>query len=118
MRRSDAIGGENLAEASRSFDALLTSYLIDVLPDVSAAVRSAAGALRVGGVWVNVGPLQARDARGGGPGLALALALTLALTLEHQTRPSPRPSPLTPALDPRPDPGLRSGTTARAACCG
>jgi carnosine N-methyltransferase len=47
-----------------TFDAIVTSYFLDTLPDPPAAVRHIRRLLRPGGEWVNVGPLQWHDAPG------------------------------------------------------
>ena len=51
---SDAHG----ARRNASFDAVVTSYFLDALPDPAAAVRTVRRLLRPGGVWLNVGPLH------------------------------------------------------------
>ena len=46
----------------RGFDAVVTSYFLDTLPNPAAAVREVRGMLKPGGAWVNVGPLLWHDA--------------------------------------------------------
>ena len=63
------------------FDALLTSYFFDVLPDPSATIRRARELLGPGGAWINVGPLLWHDAAAGL--LRLSLREVRALLLHH-----------------------------------
>lgn len=45
------------SDAKESFDCLLTSYALDLSPNVFRFVRTAAHVVRPGGVWANFGPL-------------------------------------------------------------
>lgn len=58
-------GGGHGAVRNASFDAVVTSYFLDALPDPAAAVRTIRRLLRPGGVWINVGPLHWHHAAAG-----------------------------------------------------
>jgi len=45
------------SDAKESFDCLLTSYALDLSPNVFRFVRTAAHVVRPGGLWANFGPL-------------------------------------------------------------
>ena len=61
----EAVGSWYAAACGGTFDAVVTSYFLDALPDAAEAVRYVWSKLAPGGVWVNVGPLQWHDASAG-----------------------------------------------------
>ena len=48
-----------------SFDAVVTSYFFDVLPNPARTIRRVRELLRRGGAWINIGPLQWHDTTAG-----------------------------------------------------
>ena len=58
MSSGDFITSYSSADERERFDGVVTHYFIDTAPNLFRYIETVADCLRMGGVWVNVGPLE------------------------------------------------------------